>query len=292
MRRPARGRDRRRQLGGPGGRVLQRLRGAGHDARPRRLADQVDVAVPDRADRADPATSRSARARRRSRPRARTAHLSGCVSAAPAARRPSRSSTPASCSSARRPAPTGSRAWSRATSGASSSPGPTCRAHGWPLDRDPYALETSVPGVFVAGRRSRALDQARRERRRRGVDGRLADPRVPRERMSEPERPTLEELRPIDLFDELDDERARALARGGAMRELPGRRARRRAGRDRRVAAAARRRRPGAPASTGGPARADQPPDGADLDRRDHRRSPSRPRAVSMRAVTDVPDRA
>jgi thioredoxin reductase (NADPH) len=29
--------------------------------------------------------------------------------------------------------------------------GPDVRAHGWPLSRDPYVLETSVPGVFVAG---------------------------------------------------------------------------------------------------------------------------------------------
>jgi thioredoxin reductase (NADPH) len=29
--------------------------------------------------------------------------------------------------------------------------GPDVRDHGWPLARDPYALETSVPGVFVAG---------------------------------------------------------------------------------------------------------------------------------------------
>jgi thioredoxin reductase (NADPH) len=29
--------------------------------------------------------------------------------------------------------------------------GPDVRAHGWPLSREPYALETSVPGVFVAG---------------------------------------------------------------------------------------------------------------------------------------------
>jgi thioredoxin reductase (NADPH) len=29
--------------------------------------------------------------------------------------------------------------------------GPEVREHGWPLARDPYALETSVPGVFVAG---------------------------------------------------------------------------------------------------------------------------------------------
>ncbi len=29
--------------------------------------------------------------------------------------------------------------------------GPEVREHGWPLSRDPYTLETSVPGVFVAG---------------------------------------------------------------------------------------------------------------------------------------------
>jgi thioredoxin reductase (NADPH) len=29
--------------------------------------------------------------------------------------------------------------------------GPDVRDHGWPLARDPYVLETSVPGVFVAG---------------------------------------------------------------------------------------------------------------------------------------------
>jgi thioredoxin reductase (NADPH) len=29
--------------------------------------------------------------------------------------------------------------------------GPDAKAAGWPLKRDPYPLETSVPGVFVAG---------------------------------------------------------------------------------------------------------------------------------------------
>jgi len=29
--------------------------------------------------------------------------------------------------------------------------GPDVRDDGWPLKRDPYLLETSVPGVFVAG---------------------------------------------------------------------------------------------------------------------------------------------
>ena len=36
--------------------------------------------------------------------------------------------------------------------------GPDVREHGWPLAREPYALETSVPGVFVAGDvRSRSI---------------------------------------------------------------------------------------------------------------------------------------
>jgi thioredoxin reductase (NADPH) len=29
--------------------------------------------------------------------------------------------------------------------------GPDVQTNGWPLGRDPYPLETSVPGVFVAG---------------------------------------------------------------------------------------------------------------------------------------------
>ena len=81
----------------------------------------------------------------------------GCASATPTGSTP-RTSTRASCSSAPRRAPTGSRASSPATSAGSSSPGPTRRAAGWPLRRDPYALETSVPGVFVAGDvRSRSI---------------------------------------------------------------------------------------------------------------------------------------
>ena len=45
---------------------------------------------------------------------------------------------------------------SSGTSGGSSPPGPGLlqegrRPHGWTLDRDPYFLESSVPGVFVAG---------------------------------------------------------------------------------------------------------------------------------------------
>ncbi len=61
-----------------------------------------------------------------------------------------------SSSSARHRAPTGWTAASTGTRAASCSPGPDLvvdgrRPAGWTLDRDPYHLETSVPGVFVAG---------------------------------------------------------------------------------------------------------------------------------------------
>ena len=61
-----------------------------------------------------------------------------------------------SCSSAPRRAPTGSTAWWCATRGAScwparTSPSTAARPPGWILDRSPFHLETSVPGVFVAG---------------------------------------------------------------------------------------------------------------------------------------------
>ena len=39
--------------------------------------------------------------------------------------------------------------------------------------------------------------------------------------MSEPERPTLEELRTVDLFDELDDEQLARWRDGAEIRELP-----------------------------------------------------------------------
>ena len=149
--RPARRRHRRRQLGRPGGGVLQRLREQGHDARARRLArassmshyliEQI-AALPN----VEVRTGTQAR-----RGRGQTGISAACASATPTAASPRARPTPASSSSAPRRAPTGSRASSRATSAASSSPGSTPRPPGWPLKRDPYLLETTVPGVFVAG---------------------------------------------------------------------------------------------------------------------------------------------
>ena len=83
--------------------------------------------------------------------------------------------------------------------------GRDAQADGWPLQREPYVLESSVPGVFVAGDvRARSIP-AGRQRSWRGLDGRLADPRVSGRSVSDAPI-TLEELRTVDLFDELTDE--------------------------------------------------------------------------------------
>ena len=102
-----------------------------------RLAGEVDVALPDRADRRAAERRRAHRAAAATRGRGR-----GRPPAAPAVRGPdgerdARASTPASCSSAPRRAPTGSTASSPATSAASSSPAPTPQAAGWPLHARP-----------------------------------------------------------------------------------------------------------------------------------------------------------
>ena len=104
---PARVRDRRRQLRRPGRRLLQRARGPRDDARARQLAGQVDVALPDRADRGEgehrgPDRRRGDRRRGRGRPSARAADPRGGRD-----RDGRGSSTPASCSSALCRAPTG-----------------------------------------------------------------------------------------------------------------------------------------------------------------------------------------
>ena len=136
---------------GPGRRLLQQVRGQGHHARPRRLAGQVDVALPDRADRGpgerrgayrlaaavgaegDDGRLRALRMRGADGEETveevdavfvfigatpRTDWLEGVVA------RDERGFILA---------------------------GADVKAAGWPLQRDPYPLETSVPGVFVAG---------------------------------------------------------------------------------------------------------------------------------------------
>ena len=123
---PARRRDRRRQLRRTGRRVLQRLCVKGDDAGSRRFADEVDVAISDRADRGAP-ERRGAHGRAGGRRRGQgwpPSHVDG--SAPRTGPRRSSRSTPASCSSAPHRAPTGSTASSRVTSAGSSSPGRMC----------------------------------------------------------------------------------------------------------------------------------------------------------------------
>ncbi len=73
VRRPERRDHRRRELGRPGRRVLQRLRGPGDDARARLGSREVDVAATSSSRSASCRTWSSAPEARRSRPRARTA---------------------------------------------------------------------------------------------------------------------------------------------------------------------------------------------------------------------------
>ena len=150
LRRPARGRHRRRQLRRPGRRLLQRLRRAGHDARARPVAREVDVALPDRADRGARPTSRCAPAARPPRPRARTDVCDGCASEDRTAR---------SCCEADACfvfiGASPRTDWLEGVVARDERgfilAGRDAQANGWPLQREPYVLETTVPGVFVAG---------------------------------------------------------------------------------------------------------------------------------------------
>ena len=56
--------------------------------------------------------------------------------------------------------------------------------HGWPLERPPMLLETSVPGIFAVGRRQTPLGQTCRVGGRRRLHRHHPDPRVPRRRLS------------------------------------------------------------------------------------------------------------
>ena len=108
--------------------------------------------------------------------------------------------------------------------------GPDAQADGWPLKRDPYLLETSVPGVFVAGDvRARSIKRVA-SAVGRGLDGGLAHPRVPGRRMTSPvdaRRPAAG--RPVRR------PRRRASSRSGRrwprIRDVASRRGHRRAGR-------------------------------------------------------------
>ena len=117
--------------------------------------EDTHVALPRRADPRD-AQHRGAAAQRGGR-RPRRRPPGGAHARRPGDRCGPRRCRPAGCSSSSAPrrAPTGSATTSSATTRASSSPVTTCSRlgspTGWPLSRAPFALETSVPGVFAAG---------------------------------------------------------------------------------------------------------------------------------------------
>ena len=149
--------------------------------------------------------------------------------------------------------------------------GADVKAAGWPLQPRPLSAGDERPGRLRRRRRARALDQARGQRGGGGVDGGLAHPRVPGPGMSTTAGISVADLRPVDLFDDLDDAQ---LAEWAAVAQRHALRARRAAGRAGRRGA-----RPLVPARGRGadrdrqrrPHRARRAPGRADLGRR-HRR--------------------
>ncbi len=128
----------------------------------------------------------------------------------------------------------------------------------------PVPAREQRAGRVRGRRRPRALDQARGERRRRGLDGGLADPRVPGGGMSV----AVAELRGIDLFEELDDAELERWAAVATERTLESGDVLTEAG-EHALGHVPARRHADRAADARRPARAGQPPRGADLARRD-----------------------
>ena len=77
------------------------------------------------------------------------------------------------------------------------------RPTGWPLERDPFLLETSVPGIFAAGDVRHGSIKRVASAVGEGLDGRIADPPVPRANAGPI---TSTSFCTVDLFDDLTDE--------------------------------------------------------------------------------------
>ena len=217
--RPARRRHRRRQLRRPGRRLLLRLRGQGDDARARAtrwpksmshyLIEQIAALA-----NIDVRTGTQAVAGGGRRAAARAAHPRR------GRHRDGRGRRRLLRVHRRRAAHGLARGRRRARRARLHPRRADAQGAGWPLKRDPYPLETSVPGVFVAGDvRARSIKRVR-QRGRRGLDGRVADPPVPGGMTTVADLPSCA----VDLFDELDDDRARGVGGGGrgARRLAPG----------------------------------------------------------------------
>ncbi len=122
----------------------------GDDARARAVAGEVDVALPDRADRGAAEHRGAHRQLGASPPRARTGACGACGSRAPTARRRSHADACFVFIGASPRTDWLEGVVARDERGFILA-GRDAQANGWPLQREPYVLETSVPGVFVAG---------------------------------------------------------------------------------------------------------------------------------------------
>ena len=145
---------RRRELGGSGGDVHVARGQVGDAAHPRAVARCVDVLLSHPADRGQETNIHVRTCTEVVEATGEDDHLTSLVLREQADRTSGRRSWPRACaaSSARRRAPSGSTvSWPATTYGFILS-GPDLQdVCGWTLDRPPHHLETSVPGVFVAG---------------------------------------------------------------------------------------------------------------------------------------------
>ena len=124
---------------------------AGHDARARPLARALDVALPDRAARGPAERRRPHRRARRSQPRARTGTCAACASADADGAESDLEVDACFVFIGASPRTDWLEGVVARDERGFILSGPDAAGAGWPLKRDPYLLETTVPGVFVAG---------------------------------------------------------------------------------------------------------------------------------------------
>ena len=218
LRGPARRRHRRRELGRPGGRLLQRVRGPGHHARARRTRwpSRCRTTSSSRSRRCPTSTfapAGEAVGAEGDDGRLRTLRMAGPDGAE--SRRGRRRGLRLHRRRAAHRLARGRRGARRARLHPRRR-----RRQGRRLAAGPRPVPAGDEraGRLRRRRRARALHQARGQRGRGGLDGGLAHPRVPRRRHEHDAAISVADLRAVDLFDDLDDDRAGRVGRGGRAR--------------------------------------------------------------------------